>query len=97
MGLTNLTRVTETIEGWELQQAPDMISVLDHIGGLGGGATYSGSVQMNNAAGTITWQLLINNTTANSSQFGVQNDWVIIENNAIVTIVKAADYASMFV
>jgi hypothetical protein len=96
MALTTLTRQTETIQGIELKGPPDMLTVLQNIGGFTA-SVYSGSVQMNNNAGTITWQLLINNTTANNSAFAVVGDWVIIENHAIVTVCKAADYPSMFV
>lgn len=41
-------------------------------------------------------QLLINNATNNASAFANIGDYVIIENNALVSICKQADYANIY-
>jgi lipopolysaccharide export system protein LptA len=92
--LVALTANTVTVQGFQILAAADMMTALNYIGGLGG--TYSGSIQMANNAGTLGWQLLINNVAANTSQFATINDWIILQNNALVTVCKSGNFSTLY-
>lgn len=89
-----VTRKPSTIKAVQLATDVDMHTALSYVTGLGG--NYSGMVQVQNTAGTMTWQLLINNATNNASAFANIGDYVIIENNALVSICKAADFPNLY-
>jgi hypothetical protein len=93
--LVTITRNTETIQGYQIQQPADMLTALQYVSGLTA-AVYTGRIECDNSNGTAVWSLLINNTTTNTSQFGNLNDWVILENNAVVTICKAANFSALY-
>lgn len=90
-----VTRKPSTIKAVQLATDIDMHTALAFVTGLGAG-NYSGMVQVQNVNGTSTWQLLINNATNNASAFANIGDYVIIENNALVSICKQADYANIY-
>lgn len=90
-----VTRKPTNLKAVQLLTASDMHSALEYVTALTAG-TYSGMVQSTNTAGTITWQLLINNTTNNASAFAVIGDYIIIENQALVSVCKAADFPNIY-
>ena len=93
--LVNLTRVAETIQGFQITSYADMATALNYIGGLTG-FQYSGNINMINVNGTLTWQLQLNNQTNNSSSLALVNDIIIIENNALVSVCKEANFSSLY-
>jgi hypothetical protein len=93
--LVNLTRVTENIQGYQLQTPADMVTALDYIGQFPSN-NYSGQIQMQNNGGTRVWTLLVNNVTNNASGFATIGDIIVIENGANVSICKQADFGSLY-
>lgn len=90
-----VTRKPSTLKAVQLATDVDMHTALAYVTGLSAG-NYSGMVQVQNNAGTLIWQLLINNATNNASAFANIGDYVIIENQAQVSVCKAADFANLY-
>lgn len=77
-----------------------MFTALAYLTPGGGiaGSGYTGSITQQNSgtSGSVVWQLLINNITNNTSAFASIGDWIILENNALASVAKAANFASLY-
>lgn len=93
--LVELQEITAEIQGAQLSTYSDMADALNYIATLPG-TQYSGQVNMVNVNGTITWQLNINNQTTGSSAAALIGDIIVIKNNAIVSVVKQGNFASLY-
>lgn len=95
-----LTRNTETVQGFQIQAPADMFTALSYLTPGGGitGTGYTGTVNQTNTgtSATVVWTLLINNPITNTSAFASLGDWIILENNALASVAKAANFSSLY-
>jgi hypothetical protein len=96
--LVSLTPVTATHQGFQIQAPADMLTALQYISPGGGlnSTAYGGVVNSQNVNGTVTWNLLINNSQANTSQTAHIGDYIVLTNNSIVNVVPQASFASLY-
>lgn len=92
-GLVTVTRKTETIQAYQLTSEDDMLAALKYIAAGG----YTGSLALSTTNGTDqVWRLQIQNSTKNVSQFAAITDYIVIENNAIASVVPATQFTNMY-
>ena len=91
----NVTHNPASVVAYEITEPADMQTVLGYVAGLPAGS-YTGMVQCQLQAGTVVWQLLINDSVNNTSSFAIVGDVVIIENESIVSVCKAANFDNLF-
>lgn len=98
--LVALTRNAETVQGFQLQSQADMVTALGYLAPGGGiaGAGYSGQITQQNSgtAGSVVWQMWLNNAAANTSQIAMVGDWVILENNTLASVCKQGNFSSLY-
>jgi hypothetical protein len=96
--LVTLTPITATIQGFQIQAPADMLTALQYISPGGGlnSTAYGGTVNSQNLNGTVTWNLLVNNSQVNTSQSAKIGDWIILTNNSIVNVCPQASFASLY-
>lgn len=87
--LLTLARQTETIQGYQLTSQTDMLTALTYI--TAGG--YIGQISYTDQS---TWLLYIQNASLNTHATATIGDWIIIENNAVVTVCPQDKFASLY-
>ena len=92
MALVNITRKPSTLQGYQLATPADMTTALDYLKTRG----YSGSISQTKSAGNTVWTLTLQSDTGSNGQAGVIGDWVVIENDAVASIVSAAKAAQLY-
>lgn len=91
-GLVNLTRQTQTLQGYQLTSPEDMIAALKFL--LAGG--YTGSINCSKSGSSAGWQMWVNHTSSSTSQSALINDWIVVENNSLARVVPAANFAAQY-
>ena len=98
--LVSLTRKAETVQGFQITAPSDMLVALQYIAPGGGlaGSGYTGRIEQQNqgTSGTVTWTLLITNPVTSTSAFANIGDWIILENNTLVTVAKSSNFATLY-
>lgn len=92
MALVTITRKPSTLQGYQLVTPADMVTALSYLSTRG----YSGGINCNKAGGNTVWQINLQADSGAVGQQGLINDWIVIENDAIATIVPAAKAAAMY-
>lgn len=93
MPLINITRKPTTLQAFQLLTPADMVTAATHLASRG----YSATISTFKQNGTTTWQIVLTpDTGGGGAQTGVLNDWAVIENNAIATIVPAAKAPDLY-
>lgn len=92
MALVNITRKPSVLQGYQLATPADMQTALDYLSTRG----YSGSVTQSKSGTATVWTLSLQSDNGTGSQAGVIGSWVVIENDAIASIVPAAKAAAMY-
>lgn len=98
--LVTLTRNSETVQGFQLQAPQDMFTALAYLAPGGGivGAGYTGTINQKNdgTAANVTWELLLHDIITNLNGYAYIGDWIILENNTLASIVKQANFATLY-
>ena len=98
--LVALTRKAETVQGFQILAPSDMLTALQYIAPGGGlaGTGYTGRIEQQNqgTSGTVTWTLLITNPVTSTSSFASIGDWIILENNTLVTVARSSNFATLY-
>jgi len=94
MALETLTPVSATYQGWQLISAQDMHAALEYLTTK----KYTGTVSaFTDAAGVVTWQLVLSSVSPQSAQsIAALNDWVIIENDTIASVCPAEHFDARY-
>ncbi len=93
MALIEITRQPSTLHGYQLNPPTDMITALNYLSTRG----YTGSVVLTkNGNDPVVWTLTLQSGAGTSGQAGVTGSWVVIENDAIATIVPEDKAAAMY-
>ena len=93
MALVNVTRKPVSLQGYQLTSQTDMVTALTYLSSRG----YSGSVNCYKQAGAATWQIMLQSDSGSgATPLGALNDWIIIENDTVATIVPAAKAALIY-
>lgn len=93
MPLINITRKPSTLQGYQLATPADMTATLVYLSTRG----YIGSISDFRSGGNIAWSMTLQlESGAGNVMTGTINDWVVIENDAIATIVPAAKATAMY-
>lgn len=92
MALVNLTRETETLQGYQLTSSQDMVAALEYLSAGG----YTGTVNITKPGSTVVRQMWLQHVSSNTSQSANVGDWIVIKNNAIATVVPQAQFASQY-
>lgn len=91
MALINITRKASTLQAEQLNAPSDMTDSLTYLSSRG----YVGQISLSKVGSTLTWQLVIQDVNGTVST-GVIGDWLIIENDAIATIVPASKAPALY-
>lgn len=93
--LVNLSRSAETVQGFQITEAADMVTALQYLATVA--IPYSGTMSYTLIGSTYVWQLvLVNSREGASLTPAYVNDWIILENNATASICPAASFTSFF-
>ena len=89
--LITVYRTPETLQAYELAAYSDMAAALDYLVGTIKG--YTGNIS---ADANGNWQLFFQSTSQTGSYSGGINDWVVIKNNSLASIVPASQASSLY-
>ena len=93
MSLIEIVRQPSTLQGYQLTSPTDMVTALSYLSTRG----YSGSVVLTkDGSGNSYWTLTLNSDAGTGAQAGVTGSWIVIENDAIATIVAEGKAAAMY-
>jgi hypothetical protein len=93
MPLVNISRKASTLQAYQLSTPADMVTALAYLTARG----YVGSISAYMSGAVLVWQLnlqLANNS--GQAMSGITNDWVVIENDSIATVVPAAKATTLY-
>jgi hypothetical protein len=94
--LVNLQQIATEIQGYQIQAPVDMFTALQYVSENLTNTSYTGSVSNNRNGTDLVYQLLINNVVNNTSAVALVGDYIIIKNNALVSVCKSSDFASLY-
>lgn len=89
MDIVNLSRNQEVLQGGQIQNSLDMHTVLD----WGSSHGYIGHINLDNNG---SWTMGLTAPGGNTSQSGTIGDWVVLKNNATITLVPAAQAPALY-
>lgn len=90
--LVGLTRAADTLQGFQLAAPEDMIAALKYLSAGG----YTGHINCATDSGTPVWAMGLQSPGQTTSTSAVIGDWIIIKNNAVASVVLAAQFAQLY-
>lgn len=92
MPLITVTRKPSVLQGFQLTTSADMQVALEYLSTRG----YLGSISSQRVSNTVTWMLTLYSDSGTGAQSAGINDWLVIENDAIATLLTAEDAAALY-
>ena len=91
MPLIPIQRKPSNLQGYQLISSEDMFIALEYMSHR----DYTGTVNCYNSGGIIQWSLSLQDPTGGSQQ-AVLNDWLVLENDTIATLVPEGKAGTLY-
>lgn len=90
--LITVTRQADNLQGYQLTNAADMVAALQYLSAGG----YTGHINCASTEGSAVWTMGLQSPGQNVSQSATIGDWIIIKNNAVASVVPAAQFTQLY-